>query len=142
MVLSYEESVKAVWKGFMVLLLVTLGEVAVALIGNGHIISGVTLPKVFMYPAMIALSVYKAYYIVYNFMHMAHEVKGLAMSVLLPVCLLSWGVVAFFSEGNYWKNERQLIQEKNHLEAKPVSAPATTKPLGVSDTKVIAPAKI
>jgi cytochrome c oxidase subunit IV len=72
-----------------------------------------------MYPLMISLSLYKAYFIVYEFMHMRYEVKGLAMSVLLPMLLLVWGIIAFFQEGDSWKDRRELIKEKNEMEVNP-----------------------
>ncbi len=117
--LSYEESKKAVFKGLLLLGVITLAEVFIALIGNGHIIEGFELPIWIMYPAMISLSLYKAYFIVYQFMHMAYEVKSLAMSVLMPMLLLVWGIIAFFHEGVSWKERRELIKEKNEKEAKP-----------------------
>ena len=46
-------------------------------------------------------------------MHMAYEVKGLAMSVLLPTLLLVWAIIAFFQEGDSWGDRRTLIEEKN-----------------------------
>jgi len=58
--LTYEESKKVVFKGLMILAVVTLVEVAIALVGNGHIIEGFELPRIIMYPAMIGLSLYKA----------------------------------------------------------------------------------
>ena len=67
---------------------------------------------------IIALSLYKAYFIVYEFMHMKYEMRGLAMSVLLPTLLLIWAIIAFFQEGDSWKERREQIKEKNeeHLE--------------------------
>lgn len=62
---------------------------------------------------LIGFSLYKAYFIIYEFMHMRYEVKGLAMTVLLPTVLLIWAIIAFFQEGNSWKSRRQQIQEKN-----------------------------
>jgi cytochrome c oxidase subunit 4 len=123
--LSYEEGKKVVFKGLLLLAVVTLIEVIIALLGNGHIIQGFTLPKLIMYPAMIGLSLYKAYFIVYEFMHMRYEVKGLAMSVLLPTLLLVWGVIAFLQEGNAWGNRRELIKAKDAIEisSNPVKAP-------------------
>ena len=111
--LSYEESKKVVFKGLGILAVVTLAEVGLALFGNGHIIEGVGLPKLVMYPLMIALSLYKAYFIVYEFMHMRYEVKGLAMSVLLPTLLLVWAIIAFFQEGSSWGARRSQIKEKD-----------------------------
>lgn len=111
--LSYEESKKMVVKGLILLGAVTLVEVAIALVGNGHVIHGFTLPKWIMYPAMIGLSLYKAYYIISYFMHMKYEVRGLAMSVLLPTLLLVWAIIAFMQEGGSWGARRQLIEEKD-----------------------------
>lgn len=53
-------------------------------------------------------------------MHMAYEVKGLAMSVLLPCLLLVWAVIAFFQEGGSWGARREQILKKNEAPAKPV----------------------
>jgi cytochrome c oxidase subunit IV len=117
------------------LALITVAEVLFALLGNGHLIHGLHFPKWVMYPVMIGATLYKAYFIVYEFMHMKYEVKGLAMSVLLPTLLLVWGIIAFFQEGNSWKNRRQLIKDKNRSNiesAKPHGmniVPATTKVL-------------
>ena len=118
---SYEEGLAVVKRGFWLLGAITIGEVMIALIGNGHIIDGFFLPKYIMYPMMISMSLYKAYWIVYNFMHMAYEVKGLAMSVLLPCLLLVWAVIAFFQEGGSWGARREQILKKNEAPAKPVS---------------------
>ena len=127
---NYEEGIAVVKKGLGLLAAITLVEVAIALLGNGHIIEGFHMSKWVMYPLMIGFSLYKAYFIVYYFMHMAHEVKGLAMSVLLPCLLLVWAIIAFFNEGNSWHTRRDLIQKKNELQVKP-----TTKPIGMSGTK-------
>ena len=118
---SYEEGLAVVKRGFWLLGAITVGEVFVALIGNGHIFDGFFLPKYIMYPVMISMSLYKAYWIVYNFMHMAYEVKGLAMSVLLPCLLLVWAVIAFFQEGGSWGARREQILKKNEAPAKPAA---------------------
>ena len=52
-------------------------------------------------------------------MHMAYEVRGLALSVLGPLLLLVWGVIAFMKEGAYWRQSRGLIIEKNEKVVKP-----------------------
>lgn len=127
---SYEEGIAVVKKGLILLGAITLVEVGIALLGNGHIIEGFHMPKWLMYPVMIGFSLYKAYFIVYFFMHMAHEVKGLAMSVLMPCLLLIWAVIAFFNEGGSWHERRDLIKRKNELPAKP-----TTKPIGMYEIK-------
>lgn len=120
--LSYEESKKRVYFGLILLAVVTLAEVIISLFGKGHIIwHGAKDHKLLIYfvgLVIIALSLYKAYFIIYEFMHMKYEVRGLAMSVLLPTALLIWAVIAFFQEGNSWKHRRQQIKEKNEAPPK------------------------
>lgn len=118
--MNIEEAKKVVFRGLILLGIVTVVEVLIALLGHGHIISGFHLSKWIMYPAMIGLSLYKAYFIVYEFMHMRYEVPGLVYSVLLPCLLLVWAMIAFFNEGNYWKGNRAFIEQKNMEEARPV----------------------
>jgi len=113
---SYEESKKLVWRGFWLLGAVTLLEVGIALVGNGHVIDGFRLPIWIMYPAMIGLSAYKAYFIVKEFMHMGHEVRDLAMSVLLPLLLLVWAIIAFLWEGSAWKDRRDVVKERSGMQ--------------------------
>jgi cytochrome c oxidase subunit IV len=125
--LSYEEGKKKVVKGLYLLAAVTLIEVFISLLGKGPIISGVEKYSVILYIvglALIVLSLYKAYFIIYEFMHMKYEVKGLALTVLLPTTLLIWAIIAFFQEGNSWKNRRELIKEKNEVQVK--SSPEQT----------------
>jgi cytochrome c oxidase subunit IV len=128
---SYEEGLAVVKRGFWLLGAITVAEVFVALIGNGHVIDGFHLQKWIMYPIMISMSLYKAYWIVYNFMHMAYEVKGLAMSVLLPCLLLVWAVIAFFQEGGSWGARRAQILKKNEA---PATKPAV-KQTGMLDIR-------
>ena len=124
--LDYSEAKKMVLKGLMILGVVTIAEVFVALFGNGHIIHGFYLHKIIFYPVMIALSLYKAYFIVYEFMHMRYEVKGLAMSVLLPTLLLVWAIIAFFQEGNSWGQRRELIHQKDSESVHETQQPSET----------------
>lgn len=115
--LTYEESIKRVYYGLMLLGAITIGEVIISLFGKGHLgwenIRDYTPVLYIIGLLIIILSLYKAYFIIYEFMHMKYEVKSLAMSVLLPTALLIWAIIAFFQEGNSWKNRREQIKEKN-----------------------------
>ena len=112
---TYEEKIRGVYKGLILLGVVTLIEVAVSLFGKGHLgfepTSTVILALVGI--ALVVLSLYKAYFIIYEFMHMGHEVKGLRLSVLMPTLLLVWAVIAFFHEGDSWFKRRDQIKQKN-----------------------------
>ena len=111
--LSYDASKKKAVQIISILAVITIVEVLIALAGKGYVIPGVHLPIWLLGLIMIAFSLLKAYLIVYEFMHMKYEVPGLVKSVLLPMFLLVWGVVAFLYEGSDWNNRRTLIEDKN-----------------------------
>lgn len=116
---TYEESIRDVYKGLALLGAVTLIEVFISLFGKGHMgidVSGYSWLLAIIALGLIVLSIYKAYFIIYEFMHMGYEVKGLAMSVLLPTLLLVWALIAFFQEGNSWKERREDIQERENVD--------------------------
>ena len=120
---TYEESKKAVVKGLFLLGFVTLIEVFISLFGKGHIIPGIKDIAWMAYPVgliIAVLSIYKSYFIIYEFMHMAYEVKGLALTVLLPTSLLIWALIAFFQEGTAWKARREFVKEKNAKSVEPL----------------------
>ena len=111
--LDYNASKKIALQTILLLAVITVVEVLIALLGKGYIIEGFHLPVWIMILVMIGLSLTKAVYIIFEFMHMKYEVPGLVKSVLLPVLLLVWGVIAFLYEGNDWGNRRELIENKN-----------------------------
>ena len=114
--LTYEESVRGVWKGLGLLAAVTVFEVILSLLKAAEFAEDI---RILIYAAsllIIALSVYKAYFIIYEFMHMGYEVKGLAMSVLLPTLLLIWALIAFFNEGDAWRKSREKVIYKDQLD--------------------------
>lgn len=123
---TYEEQKALVFKGLMILGAVTIVEVLIALLAKGHLVPGIDFKHGighYLYMMlMVGFSIYKAYFIVFFFMHMAYEVRGLMLSVLLPTLLLVWAIIAFFQEGSRWGKSRELIKEKN--EEKVDAAPA------------------
>ena len=134
---SYEKSKKIAFKTINILGVITIVEVLFALLGKGYIIEGVEVPTVYMALVMIALSLTKAYLIVYEFMHMKYEVPALVKTVLLPVGLLIWAVIAFFTEGNTWLNYRTNIKEKNKekIEKREVKPPAKQESMILIDNQ-------
>ncbi len=110
--LTYEESKSKALRIIIILGVITIVEVLFALLGKGYLISGVEFPISIMAIAMIVMSLVKAYFIVYEFMHMKYEVPGLVKSVLLPTLLLVWAIIAFFYEGNGWNKSRANLIKK------------------------------
>lgn len=113
---DYTSAKKIALKTILILAVVTVIEVMIALTGKGYIIEGYHAPKLIMNTLMIAMSIYKAYLIVFEFMHMKYEARGLMLSVLLPVCLLFWAIIAFLYEGNAWKGNRHKVSELSKIE--------------------------
>ncbi|MBP8725873.1 MAG: cytochrome C oxidase subunit IV family protein [Saprospiraceae bacterium] len=109
--INYEAAKRVAYRGFVILGVVTIVEVFIALLGKGYIVEGFHLSRPVMYLAMICLSLYKAYYIIFEFMHMRYELPGLVRSVLLPTILLIWVIIAFFYEGDTWFHWRKSVQE-------------------------------
>lgn len=46
----------------------------------------------------VAMTLWKAYYIVSEFMHLGHEVKPLANAIIMPVIFLLWLILALLME--------------------------------------------
>ena len=120
---TYEESKSIATKTIILLGIITIVEVVIAYVGKGIIDIGlqdIMSPKlltVLLGGAMIILSLYKAIKIVFEFMHMSYEAPGLSKTVLLPLLLLVWGVIAFLWEGTAWKGYRQKIIDRNEIPA-------------------------
>jgi cytochrome c oxidase subunit IV len=133
---NYETSKKIALRTIILLAIITVVEVLIALAGKGYLFGGaLVMPWYIMNLLMICLSVYKAYKIVFEFMHMGYEVRGLALSVLLPTLLLVWGIIAFLYEGSAWKGNRNNISERNNVETE-----KSYKPEGMllqKDTKIL-----
>jgi cytochrome c oxidase subunit IV len=125
--LSYEQSKSYAFKLIIFLGIITILEVAIALVGKGYIIKGFHAPLWIMGLLMIALSFYKAYNIVKEYMHLGHEVKAMGMTVVLPMTLLIWAIIAFLWEGAYWNGRRDdargFAADKNAVVA-PAHTPA------------------
>ena len=98
-------STKRIWKVFWILLVITLVELGLGLslyaldLPEGlriHLIKGV----------IIILSLAKAYYIVSYFMHLGDEIRNMVMTIVVPLMLFIWFILAFLGDGNSYKNLR------------------------------------
>src|SRR5215475_2212479 len=96
---------KRIWKVFWILLIITGVELGLGIslylldLPEGlrmHLIKGV----------IIILSLAKAYYIVSVFMHLGDEIRNLIMTIVVPLMLFIWFILAFLGDGNSYKNLR------------------------------------
>lgn len=52
------------------------------------------------------LTLAKAYYIVSVFMHLGDEIRNMIMTIVVPLSLFIWFIIAFIADGNSYKNLR------------------------------------
>lgn len=97
---------KRIWKIFWVLSILTIIELALGYflyLKHGQLGYATVLST----KCVIALlTLAKAYYIVSVFMHLGDEVRNLIMTIVVPLILFVWFIIAFLADGNSWKNLR------------------------------------
>lgn len=81
---------KIIWRVFWILLVVTIFEVAISFTG---------ISKTILLYTFITLTIVKAYYIVFYFMHMKYEETALKFSILLPFVLIIYLIFIAIYEG-------------------------------------------
>ncbi len=88
--------VKKIWKVFWILLIITVVEVVIGMFFS-H-----SMPKGLVNFFFLALTILKAGYIVSIFMHLGDEVRSFISTVLIPLVLFVWFIIAFLSDGFFW----------------------------------------
>ncbi|MEP6466272.1 MAG: cytochrome C oxidase subunit IV family protein [Parafilimonas sp.] len=73
------------------------------------------LERHFFKGAILILMLVKAFYIVAYFMHLKHELRNLIMTIVVPLFLFAWFIIAFLSDGNSFKNDKNTW-DRNHKE--------------------------
>lgn len=84
---------KAIWRTFFILVALTALEFLFAFTMD----AGTARNAIF-----IILTIFKAFYIVAEFMHLKHETKSLIWSIIIPLALVIWLMVALLAEGSYY----------------------------------------
>lgn len=86
-----EEKVKKIWKTAGILLAITVVEFIMAFTMDRGII---------LYFLFIALTIWKAKYIMMEFMHLGEEAKPLFFAIIVPLIFLVWLVITLMKEGS------------------------------------------
>jgi len=94
---------KEIWKVTIILSVLTIIELVLGFWMMGmadgflkHFIKGV----------IIILMLAKAFYIVGYFMHLKHELRNMIMTIVVPLILFVWFIIAFLADGDSYKNLR------------------------------------
>lgn len=99
---SHESSVKRIWYVFTLLSIATIVEVILGIIKPQFLVETKFLSLKLLNWIFILLTIYKAYYITWAFMHMEGETKGLRRSVVwTSVFLILYLCFILLVEGDY-----------------------------------------
>lgn len=93
---------KRIWIVFAILSAVTIVEVALGIIKPEFLTDTYLIGMRLLNWIFIILTIYKAYYIAWAFMHLEHETKGLRRAVVWTgIFLVSYLIFILLTEGGY-----------------------------------------
>jgi cytochrome c oxidase subunit IV len=99
---------KRVKRTTIILSVITIIELAIGLIiYNIHKGPNPSELLILMFKgAVCILTLAKAFYIVSVFMHLGDEIRNMIMTIVVPLLLFVWFIIAFVADGNSYKNLR------------------------------------
>jgi len=110
-------STKTIWRTFWVLLIITCIELIIGMFIAPHFHPY----KHWFNVLYMILTLTKAFYIVAEFMHLRHEIKNLIMTIVVPLMLFVWFVLAFLWDGDAYRDARNRYdpykKEQSHVKA-------------------------
>ncbi len=99
---EHQSATKRIWTVFAILSIITIVEVILGIIKPASLVETSFIYMSLLNWIFIVLTIVKAYYITWAFMHMEHETKGLRRSVVWTVIfLISYLVFILLTEGDY-----------------------------------------
>ncbi|HPE83980.1 MAG: cytochrome C oxidase subunit IV family protein [Aequorivita sp.] len=100
--LKFKSNVSKIWGVFIILSIVTIVEVALGIIRPAFLVDHHFLALRLLNWIFIILTLFKAYYITWDFMHMRDETSGLRRAVIwTTVFLIIYLVTLILIEGDY-----------------------------------------
>ena len=73
----------------------------------------------FIKGTILILMLAKAYYIVAYFMHLGHEIKNLIMTIVVPLILFVWFIIAFLYDGHSFNVNRNTYDRYKNEKGQP-----------------------
>lgn len=113
-------------KTTIILSVITIIELSIGLlIYNIHKGENPSHLLVLFFKGMVCiLTLAKAYYIVSVFMHLGDEIRNFIMTIVVPLTLFIWFIIAFLADGNSFKNLRNKYDKHFQETTMPVEHPA------------------
>ncbi len=115
---------KAIWRTLGILSAITIIELIVGMAWAPGAVKANPGMKIWFNIFYLICTLAKAYFIVSEFMHLGHEVKNLIMTIIFPLTLFIWFIIAFLWEGNSYKSLRDNYNPKIPVKTEQHSAPA------------------
>lgn len=99
---------KRLWQVFWLLSAVTIVELAMgySMTKQAGWVDKSSGLGMFFVGAIVILSLAKAYYIVGVFMHLGSELKNFRLTIVVPLLLFVWFIIAFLWDGSSWLDLR------------------------------------
>ncbi|OEY73018.1 cytochrome C oxidase subunit IV family protein [Salegentibacter salarius] len=98
----HESNTKRIWTVFVILSVITLVEVILGIIKPDFLTETSFLSMSLLNWIFIILTIYKAYYIAWAFMHLEGETKGLRRAIVwTSIFLISYLIFILLTEGGY-----------------------------------------
>jgi cytochrome c oxidase subunit IV len=123
---------KRVWRTTWILSVVTIAELALGFFiyylhkGEPSYFFVLLLKGI-----ICILTLAKAYYIVSVFMHLGDEIRNFMMTIVVPLLLFIWFIIAFLADGQSFKTLKNTYDkhfEETTMPASHKAAPAETAP--------------
>ncbi len=116
-----DDSKKRIWKTTLILSIITIIELGIGyLLYATDFSNGLDLA---LKGVVIILSLSKAFYIVSIFMHLGDEIRNLIMTIIVPLMLFIWFIIAFLADGVSWKNLRNEYNPKEPVKYEQQATP-------------------
>ena len=93
-----------IWRVFWILSVLTIIELALGYLLYAKHGDWGYAPVITTKIVIGILTLAKAYYIVSVFMHLGDEIRNFIMTIIVPLALFIWFIIAFLADGNSWKN--------------------------------------
>ncbi len=90
--------VRSIWRITGILTIITIIEVMLGL----YLSEKAGDLRWLLNVGFIILTLFKAFFIVSNFMHLGDEKKAFKLSVYVPLILFVWFILAFLIDGDFW----------------------------------------
>jgi cytochrome c oxidase subunit IV len=109
---AHPDNTKAIWRTLGILTVITIAELIVGMFIAPDIIKKNPGVRLYFNTFYLICTLAKAFYIVAEFMHLRHEIKNFIMTIVFPLTLFIWFIIAFLWEGDSYKNLRDTHNKK------------------------------